>query len=259
VAAAGELAGRRILVTRRPEQARSLVEGLTRRGAEVVLVPLIALGPPEDPGPFDQALLRLASYDWLVFTSANAVEAVRERLEARGLAPTLPGSARIAVVGPSTAAAVEEHFAGAAVTLQPAAEFRAEGLLAAFDATDLAGRRILVPQSDRARDTVTRGLRGRGGQVDAPVAYRTLGAEGAASALQEALAGGLDFVTLASPSAVEAFVLAAGPASPGIPAAVIGPITERAARQAGLDVRVVASPATVDGLLDALDGTAAGR
>jgi uroporphyrinogen-III synthase len=246
------LAGRRILVTRRPEQAGSLVEGLQQRGAEVVLVPLIAVVAPEEPGPLDQALAQLARYDWLVFTSANTVEAVRDRLEARGLPVALPQAARIAVVGPSTAAALEAQFPGAAVALQPASQFRAEGLLEAFAGTDLSGLRILLPLSDRARDTLAQGLRRSGALVDAPIAYRTLSADSARDALEKALAEGLDFVTLASPSAVDAFVAAAGGHGSAVAAAVMGPITERAAREAGLDVRVVASPATVEGLLTAL-------
>jgi len=247
------LSGRRVLVTRRPEQAAGLVARLEERGAVVVLVPLIATAPPDDPAPLDDALLRLPSYDWLVFTSANAVEAVRERLEARGAGLRLPASTRIAVVGPSTAAAVEAHLAGAAVALQPASEFRAEGLLTAFSDQDVAGRRVLLPVSDRARDTLASGLRARGAVVDAPIAYRTLGADGASDALRDALAGGIDVATFASPSAVDAFVAAAGPAGAAVPCAVIGPVTERAARAAGLDVRAVADPATVDGLLAALE------
>jgi uroporphyrinogen-III synthase len=244
------LAGRRILVTRRSEQARALVDALAERGATVVEVPLIAREPPEDPAALDLALERLGRYDWLGFTSANAVEALAERLAHRGL--PLPPQVRLASVGSATADAIAARFAGRRADLQPASEFRAEGLAGAFRAHDLTGRRVLLPVSDRARDTLAAGLREQGAEVEVVVVYRTVAPAGARDGLVRALAEGIDLVLLASPSAVESLVGALGGRAREVPAAVLGPVTEQAARAAGLDVRVVASPATVHGLAAAV-------
>lgn len=250
------LAGRRILVTRRSEQARALVDALTERGATVVEVPLIAREPPDDPAPLDLAIERLSRYDWLGFTSANAVAAVAERLAFRGL--RLPPQVRLASVGSATAEAIAARFDGRPADLSPAAQFRAEGLVEAFRAHDLTGRRVLLPVSDRARDALAAGLRQQGAEVDVVIAYRTVAPAAARHGLERALAEGIDLVVLASPSAVESLVGAAGGRAREVAAAVIGPVTEQAAKAAGLDVRVVASPATVQGLTAAVERCFAG-
>src|SRR2546422_5871144 len=97
------LTGRRIVVTRRPGQSSALVQALRDRGADVIEVPAIETAPSEDPGPLDEALGRLEGYDWIAFTSANAVQAVRDRLGALGLAPAIGRRGpRIALLGAAT-------------------------------------------------------------------------------------------------------------------------------------------------------------
>ncbi|HVR69587.1 MAG TPA: uroporphyrinogen-III synthase [Vicinamibacteria bacterium] len=246
---AGVLAGRRIVVTRRPEQAGSLAAGLSALGAEVHEVPLVEMAAPSDPGPLWRAVAEIAAYDWVAFTSANAVGALADALERAGRA--LPPGCRVASVGPSTSGAVRERL-GTGPALTPASDYRATGLVRAFDAVDLTGRRVLWPISDRARDALADGLRARGALVDAVVAYRTVAAAGAADALAGALRVGADLITLASPSAVEALVSALGVQARQRPVAVIGPVTGHAARAAGLDVKVVAAPATAEGLVAAI-------
>lgn len=240
------LQDRRILVTRRSEQAGSLVEALSALGATVVEVPLIAQAPPADAAPLDHALGRLAGYDWLAFTSANAVEAVADGLARLGAG--LPAHVRLASVGPATAQAIAERFTGRSTDLQPPAHYRAEGLVEAFQAHDLAGRHVLLPVSDRARGTLAAGLRAQGAEVELVVAYRTVTPDDARARLERALAERIDLLVLASPSAVEGLVAALGARARGLAVAVIGPVTEEAARQAGLSVRAVASPATAQGL-----------
>jgi uroporphyrinogen III methyltransferase / synthase len=241
------LAGRRVLVTRRwPE----LVAGLASLGAIAYEAPLIELRPPSDTRPLDTALAGLARYDWLVFTSANAVEAVAARMAALGLA--LPVGLGLASVGPATTQAVHAAWPGARVTVEPVADFRAAGLVAAFDSPAVQGRRVLLPVSDRAAETVSRGLAERGALVDRVVAYRTVSADGG-QALTQTLRGGVDVAVFASPSAVEAFAAFAGEDGRAVPAAVIGPTTAEAARAAGLAVLAVAQPSTVEGLLRALE------
>ena len=246
------LAGRRILVTRRPEQASSLTRRLEAQGATVVEAATIQVVAPEDTRPLDAALLRLHRYHWLLFTSANAVRFVAERLKALGREPraALEGL-RIGSVGPSTTEAFRARFPAAAPPLEPASEFRAEGLLAALGA-EVAGQAFLLPTSDRAGDTLPQTLTARGARVDVVIAYRTVPAPALAGRLAEALAEGLDLVTFASPSAVDGFVSAAGKRARGLPAAVIGPVTDAAARAAGLDVRVTATPSTAEGLVTAI-------
>lgn len=248
------LAGRRIVVTRRPGQASALVQALRDRGAEVIEVPAIETAPSEDTGPLDEALGRIEGYDWVAFTSANAVRAVRDRLSALGLAPAIgPRGPRIAVVGASTSEALRVAFPDDVVALEPAGEPGAAGLLRAFARTGCAEGRVLLPASSRARDDLPRGLRELGVTVDVVEAYRTVEPAGLAEAVTHCFDKGFGVVTFASPSAVEGFVAAAGARAAGLPAVVIGPTTEAAARAAGLDVRAVARPSTAEGLVAALE------
>ncbi len=245
------LQDRRILVTRRSEQSGSLVAALSARGATVLEVPLIAHEPPADVGPLDDALGRLARCDWMAFTSTNAVEAVAARLARLG-AP-LPATVRLASVGPTSAQAIVEHFPGRRPDLQPTSEFRAEGLVESFRSVDLAGRRVLLPVSDRARDTLAAGLRAQGAAVETVVAYCTVTPDDARARLERVVAEGIDLVVLASPSAVEGLMAALGARARRLAVAVIGPVTEQAARESGLDVRAVASTATAQGLAEAAE------
>jgi uroporphyrinogen-III synthase len=116
----------------------------------------------------------------------------------------------------------------------------------------VTGRRVLLPVSDRARDVLAEGLRAREAYVEVVVAYRTVTPAGAGEALERALRGHTDLITLASPSAVEGLVeaLRGRPVEVGV--GVIGPVTEHAARAAGFDVHVVAAPATAEGLVDSI-------
>jgi uroporphyrinogen-III synthase len=241
------LAGRRLLLTRRPEQARELAARLIAQGAEVIEVPLLAVAPPADAGPLERALAGLERYDWIAFTSANAVEAFAGALERAARA--LPAAVRLASVGPSTTAALRERL-GRQPALEPTSQYRAEGLLCGFDAHDVAGLRILLPLSDLARDTLAAGLRARGAVVDAVVAYRTVMPPESREELERALSERIDLVLLASPSAVEGLRAVLGDRAGGLPCVVIGPVTEQAARSAGLQVRAVAGSSTAAGLVE---------
>jgi len=253
------LEGRRVLVTRRPGQASSLVQGLEALGAVVLGVPAIEVLPPEDTGPFDAALQDLARFDGLLLTSANAVSSLASRLEALGLPPEELPPVEVAVVGASTASAFSAQFPGLPEPLRPAESYRAETLLAELVARGVRGRRYLLPSSDRARDVLGAGLEAGGAIVERVVAYRTVTPPGLDEAVGAALCAGFDLAVFASPSAVEAFASSAGPrACAGLRAAVIGPVTEAAARAAGLPVVAVAAPSTVEGLLRVVSGYFAG-
>jgi uroporphyrinogen-III synthase len=244
------LQGRRVVVTRQKNQAGGLVERLQAKGATVLEVPAIDIVPPKDIGPLDEALESLDRYDWVVLTSANTVNAVLSRLTVLGLYPKLGSEKRrVASVGPATTAALRSSFPEDRGVLEPKTDFRAAGLLDAFSKERLKGRRMLVPASSEAREELASGLRGMGAVVEVVAAYSTIEPPGLGEAVGRCLEQGFDLALFASPSAVEAFARWAGHRAAGLPAAVIGPTTEAAARAAGLDVRGVASPATLEALV----------
>jgi uroporphyrinogen-III synthase len=248
----GPLSGRRILVTRRwPELAAALGD----RGASVAEVPATVIVPPEDTNALDEALRALPSYDWLVFTSANAVEAVGGRMAALGV--TFPRRLRLASLGPATTRAVGEAWPRVPVFVQPPDDFRAESLVEAFAAHDLTEGRILLPVSDRAADTVQRGLATLGARVHRVIAYRTVPSANR-DLLLALLDRGVDAAVFASPSAVEGFLDGGGEGARRTAAVAIGPTTADAARAAGLGVLATADQATVEGLVQALLRTLGG-
>jgi uroporphyrinogen-III synthase len=247
----GWLSGRRVVVTRPEEQAEGLCSRLRALGAEPVEFPVIAIAPPEPGGPLDQALARLSSYDWLIFTSVNGVECFWARLaapEALAAGPVRFPAAKVAAIGPATAAALRRR--GVQVCLVPA-EYRAEAIL--DEIGDVAGQVILLPRADIARPALADGLRARGAQVDEVPAYHTVPATPAAAAL-DALRAGVDVITFTSSSTVRNFVAQTAGLSYGDPLiACIGPVTAATARELGLRVDVVAREYTIEGLLEALD------
>lgn len=188
------LFGRRVLVARAEGQASELVLELRRRAAEPVTVPLLEFAPPVPREPLAAALARAAEYDWIVYTSANAVRFATPKRDAAA-------RARVACIGEATARAA--RAAGLRVDVVPEGESSPERLAAALAATgELAGRRVFFPRSGRARDDLVRALESRGARVDAVEAYRALVPAGAADALRAELARGLDAVALTSPSTV---------------------------------------------------------
>jgi uroporphyrinogen III methyltransferase/synthase len=261
--AAGPLAGRRVLVTRAADQAGPLVEALRRAGAEPVVAPLLRIEPPESWEDLDAALARLADYDALVFTSANAVRFAAERAASRGR--SLSGArARVLCVGAATAEAARR--AGLAPDLVPSERFDAESLLEAIlRGGPVAGLRFLLPRAEAGRDVLPEGLRRAGARVDAPVAYRTLEPPPDSEevrALRERLARGeLDVLTFTSPSAVRHFFALAGEAGRRAAASctrvAIGRATAEALAQEGFAAQVVPERAGAGELVAALERQAA--
>jgi uroporphyrinogen III methyltransferase/synthase len=227
------LTGRRIVITRPEPDARRLAERLRALGATPVVVPAIRI-EFTDPPELDDALARMAGYDWVIFTSRNGVEAVFRR--ARSIA-----GPRVAAIGPATAHALREH--GVEPDLMPA-EYVAEAVLDALG--DVAGRRCLLPRADIAREALAVGLTARGALVDEIAAYRTR-----PLAERHTDLGAVDAVTFTSSSTVRGF-LAGGPVPDGARIVCIGPITADTARACGLTVSAVAQEYTEDGLIAAL-------
>ena len=245
------LFGRRIIVTRAREQAGTLAGRLRELGAEAIELPTIEIAPAADYGPLDRAIANLACYDWLLFTSANGVRYFMERLD-RSAADLRSLRARICAIGPATRAAVEALHLKCDLMGR---EYVAEGLLEAFAAHDLAGRRILLPRAAVARDLVPAGLARRGAVVDVVEAYRTVIPEDAADRAREVLAGRPDAITFTSSSTVQNFVAIAGAESlAGVKVFSIGPITSATARSLGIEVTAEAREFTIDGLLAAITG-----
>ncbi|MBX5450641.1 uroporphyrinogen-III synthase [Thermogemmatispora sp.] len=276
------LGGRTILVTRAQEQAEALSSRLQALGAETVTFPVIRLAPPEDWGPLDRALLRLATdcepgdapYDWLVFTSVNGVRFCVERLRTLGLEPGLLRAARVAAIGPATAAALAEHgVSGVLVPEAYVAEQVASALLAACQqqGTGPQGQRVLLARAAEARRVLADTLRQAGMLVEEVPAYRTLPAADDDPRGQQVLAlikaGRLSLATFTSSSTVRYFMHwleqaccehaaetspAALLARQGVAIACIGPITAAAARALGLQVTIEAQSFTIDGLVSAI-------
>jgi uroporphyrinogen III methyltransferase / synthase len=256
------LFGRRVLVTRAPEQSTDLVAALAQAGAEAVLAPLVHLAPPDDFAPLDAALGRLADYDAIVFTSANAVRFTAQRAAQRGIALEI-GAASVVCVGPATAQAALES--GLPVHRAPPARYDAEAVLAQLlGEGGVRGRKFLVPRSDLAREVLPDGLRAAGAEVDTVVAYRNAPADVDRDWLRgELLAGRLDALTFASPSAAKRFCALldadARAAAARCAVAAIGPVTARALAAAGLPANVVASSATAAALVAELANALAAR
>jgi uroporphyrinogen-III synthase len=233
----------RVLLTAATPAMHLLATELRAAGVDVLEVAAVTIAPPEDPRPLRDAVRALDTYDWIAFTSANAVRAVCDVLPDTAL----PAGLRVASVGPSTTRALGVAFPSRGADAQPDSDHTAEGLADVLVAQGLAGRRVFLPLSDRAREVLAVRLRAAGANVDCVVAYRTVVNAGAGRP-SELPAGGVDLAVFASPSAVEAFVAMAGEAARRVEAVVIGPTTAAAAREAGLAVAAVAEPSTMEGL-----------
>jgi uroporphyrinogen III methyltransferase/synthase len=243
------LFGRRVLLTRAEEQSGALVAKLASRGAAPVSVPLLAFEPPDDPAALAGAFARIADFDWLVLTSANALR----------FAPAAfaQGRARVACVGPATAEAARR--AGLRVDVVPPERALPEELVAELRATaDLADARVLVPVAAGAGDALARALDAAGARALRVPAYRTRAPADARSRLEKALALPVDAVLLASPSAVRHLVEFLGEARARELAersvfAAIGPTTAAALRERGIEPAVVSPRQTSDDLVEALE------
>jgi uroporphyrinogen III methyltransferase/synthase len=243
----GKLDGVRVVVTRAAHQAEDLANLLEERGAEVLLFPVIAIAPPADPRALELAAEQANQYDWIVFTSANAIHAF--------VGAWQPGrsnsQARIATVGSATRAIAER--AGLQVSLTPE-RYVAEALVESFRGENLAGRRILIPSAAVTRDVVAPALRARGAIVDVVEAYRNVIPDGAATRAAEIFREPFpDWVTVASTSAVDNLVRLVGAQTlANMRIASIGPVTSSAVHAHGLEVAAEALPHTVVGLAESI-------
>lgn len=237
-------------MTRDEEGDGPLTRALGERGARVIHWPVIAAAPPEDPAALADAVGRLDGYDWVVFTSRRAVDAVAAHTL------DLPAGLRVAVVGEGTATAAEAY--GWSVDLVPGEQTGA-ALAAAFQCEGLArGARILFLASELARDTLPDGLARAGATVERVTAYRMVPSALDRAACRRVIeAEEVDVVTVTSPSSGENLGIALGAGLFGelaarVPFAAIGPTTAEALRGLGVKMIIEAAEHSFDGLADAV-------
>lgn len=257
------LFGWKVLVPRTKEQAASLSDQLRSYGAVPHEVPTIAVEPPRTPQQMERAVKGLVTgrYEWIAFTSVNAVKAVREKFEEYGLDARAFAGIKVAAVGEQTAASLIDF--GVKPDLVPSGEQSAAGLLEdwppydpVFDPID----RVFLPRADIATETLVAGLIELGWEVDDVTAYRTVRASPPPAETREAIkGGGFDAVLFTSSSTVRNLVGIAGKPHNVTVIACIGPATAKTAEEHGLRVDVLAPEPSVHKLAEALAAFGAQR
>ena len=250
------LFGWRVLVPRTKEQSASLTSRLRGHGAVPEEVPTISVEPPRNPQQMDKAVRGLVEgrYEWIAFTSVNAVKAVREKFEEYGLDARAFSGLKIAAVGDKTAEAISAW--GLRADLVPTGEQSAAGLLADWppydDVLDPINR-VFLPRADIATETLVAGLIDLGWECDDVTAYRTVRATPPPAPTRDAIkTGKFDAVVFTSSSTVRNLVGIAGKPHPSTVIAVIGPATAKTAEEHGLRVDVMAPQPDVELLVDGL-------
>jgi len=247
------LFGKRVLVTRARPQASRLSELLADEGAEAVEVPTIDIEPLDDCAELDEALRCLSRYSWVVFTSANGVEAFFGRLAYLGLDARHLKDVKVCAIGPATAEAVEER---ALIVDYVPGDFISEGIVQGLAERGVTGKRILLPRAAEARPDLVDGLAGLGALVDEIPVYRTLGTlEIEPATRRMLLAGEIDITTFTSSSTVRNLALMLGSDWEAVgrtTVACIGPITADTAAERGLRVDIVAEEFSIPGLVQSV-------
>lgn len=263
------LFGKRVLITRPRDQAGGLARLVRRRGGEAVIWPAIAIGPPPDPALAARTAREVDRFDIVVFTSENGVSRFFHELLSAGRDARALGRARVAAIGPGTAAALREQ--GIFADIVPGVyrgEALAEAILAdRIVASEIRARasgggspvRVLIPRALVAREILAERLRAAGCEVSVVPVYETRPAppEAQAELRRRLREGGVDVVLLTSSSTADSLAEALGPEASellrGVIVASIGPITTAAAENRGLPVSVTAEESTTSGLLAAVE------
>ena len=245
------LSGRRIVVTRTRRQAGALTSQLQALGADVIELPTIRIEPPTDLREFGELVQDAHTYDWILFTSPNGVDAFFEMFfklydDAREM-----GGAKIAAIGPATAQRVRDFHLH--VDLQPE-DFVAEAVVREFKKQGgVENLRILIARAEKARDVLPRELSKLGAIVDEAFAYRTVPeTRDITGARQRFLEEGADLITFTSSSTVENFLALTLAWPKGMRVASIGPITSQTARDHGLKIDIEARRHDIGGLVEAI-------
>ncbi|GBE12637.1 uroporphyrinogen-III C-methyltransferase [bacterium BMS3Abin13] len=252
------LFGRHIVVTRTREQASELVALLEEHGADCLEYSTIHIEPVDDYQVFDRELARIDSYQWLLFTSLNAVTYFFKRLYDLGLDARSLGGPRIAAVGKTTGDELLKY--GIRVDLIPE-KFTGEGLAESLIAAGAGGSRVLIPRALKAREILPEMLAGAGAQVTVAPVYQNVPPQGRKEQLREQLAAAeIDLLTFTSSSTVTNFLTMVDAASPEelhrlldkVTIAAIGPITAKTVAQSGLKVDIQPERYTIADMVDAI-------
>lgn len=253
------LFGRRVLVTRPRHQAAELSDRLAAYGAQPVEIPMIRIAPPEDRAALRAAAMAAGTFDWIVFTSANAVEAFMSALFEGGRDVRALAATSICAIGAATADRLARYSLTADVIPD---EARAEAValaLAGRDAID--GRRVLLPRADIGREFIAEFLRERGADVTEVIAYRTVLEDAQGSDDPDVygmlLQNQIDAVTFTSPSAVRNFARVYGAEQVAdllrnTVVAAIGPTTSEAATDLGIAITIQPAQSSIPALVDAI-------
>jgi uroporphyrinogen-III synthase len=259
---ARQLAGCRVLVSRAKKQADALSSALRELGCQVIEIPFIEIRKPSSYQPLDSTLRNLATYDWLILTSVNGVEALFERTAKKKIDVSALAHLKIAAIGPATRKAIEQH--GLRVVVTPK-EYVAESVVASLQRR-VNGKRALLVRAKIARDVIPRELRKAGAEVDVVEAYETVAPKSSEKRLRALLADRTlrpHAITFTSSSTVKNFVELLGLRSAraaltkparhqGVHTASIGPVTSATLREFRLPVDIEAKEYTIPGLVAAI-------
>ncbi|MGD9721597.1 MAG: uroporphyrinogen-III C-methyltransferase [Pirellulales bacterium] len=243
------LFGRQVLVTRAVEQGPELADMLGELGAGVLLQPAIEIGPPEDGAPLERALAQIADYDWLVFSSANGVRSVLDRLlatrDVRALARV-----KLAAIGPGTAAELARYHLRADLVPD---EYRAEALAAALIRQAAASARFLLARASRGREVLAEQLTAAGHRVDQVVTYSSRDVTTPDAEVAARLAAGqIDWITVTSSAIARSLAAMFGPSLAKARLASISPLTSQTLVELGYTVAAEARVYTLAGLAQAI-------
>lgn len=250
------LFGWRVLIPRTQDHSESVLDLLRGHGAVPVEVPTISVEPPRTPQQIDRAVHGLVQgrYEWIGFTSVNAVKAIREKLQEYGLDARSFAGLKVAAVGQATVDALVEF--GVRPDIAPTGEQTTSALLEEWPPYDSLMdpiNRVFLPRADIATDTLAAGLAELGWEVEDITAYRTVRAAPPPAETREAIkTGGFDAVLFTSSSTVRNLVGIAGKPHHTTIVACIGPQTAKAAEEHGLRVDVLAETSTVPSLVESL-------
>ena len=247
------LFGKRVLVTRARAQASKLTEGLEALGAACLEVPAIRIAEPSDGGAaLRAAIVHVADYDWLIFTSANGVEHFFRALDAAGKDARALARAKVAAIGPATANALAA--CGVRADCVPG-EYRAEAVVEALKGDVKSGTRVLLARAEEAREVLPESLTALGAEVTVAAAYSTKQAEADGAALAKKLTSGeIDIVTFTSSSTAKNLCAILGGAEPllHVKCVAIGPITAKTCEALGIKPAAVAKEYTIEGLIETI-------
>ena len=246
------LFGKRIVVTRTRQQAGAVSHKLRDLGADVIELPTIRIVEPHNRMAFGELVQDCHTYDWIVFTSPNGVDAFFTMFDKLYQDARSIGGARIACIGPGTAEKVRARHL--AVDLMPEKDFVAEGLVKAFkDHQNMEHVSVLWVKAEQTREIIASGLTDLGAIVDEAIAYRTVPEnEDNLEALARLTEEGADMITFTSASTVDGFMDLKVELPKGIKIASIGPVTSAAIRRHGLKVNVEAKTHSIPGLVEAV-------